>query len=702
MLDPSKKNIKYTLPQIEFDPATQEMEYNKEIKLVDSQWVRNAFMVSIEEVFSNDTRYRYRTPASVSVFDSSVGGHIAVGMPYAFTRYADIPNKGRIADRADVSTANAEWNLGPGRYWNEAYDENSRSRIAYMTFGVEHFTSAFSFYTNAVSYAESVIAREGRTPAFFNIGEVVGEVGLIYAFPGFYLIAKIASYGLKALMGTSLSKYYTMKPAMHDYWRTVNSMVVNAMVERGILTPVLDIDKKTSYIDATGTRMRISEEDLSDLRELAPHIFTKTGAVNVSGIVGRFQTLIDKEIALESKMIEELSLTDSVRSLEKDIEDLANRPLSAKTSDYAEYLKKVRRISIYKEKQVQNQKQPAPESTSYDPEQAKKIDKETGLPQYIANLSKEFMNDMKEYFTASIHDGMSTAAFYVDYVGSSTMTVSNSTKDIPAKSAVNAIGGSVRDIRFSFSGGNLAGDTVKEVTDAVTDFTMGTISGFSLGLSNVIAALTGGGQIEFPKMWDDSSFTLPTHTFKIRLGGPYGDPISQVFDIDIPLMMLLAAALPRRIGKASYTSPFLASLFVRGVTNIEFGMITSLSVTHGVSDMGHTDNGAPLDCEVTFTVTDFTDVMSASVIRGDQSPFEVSIEDDTLLSKYISSISGRGYHTNKYLSRKALLRASKFFMQLDTKFSPEAMASLAGDTAIGGMLNAISPDRSGISMFDPL
>ena len=699
------ETIEYALPQVKKPAVDEHIEYEDTVTVMDSDWVMNAFMVPLADVYREDTRYRYRTPANVEVMDSSLGGHIAINMPYSYTRYADVPYKGRIATRERSSVYNSSWKLGAGRYWCEAHNETARNRVAYMQFGVPKFTSAFSFYTNAANFAETIVAREGRTPAFYDVGKTLGEAAVLIYFPAFFLVAKLASLASDLILGTSIPKYYTMKPTMHTYWRTANTILTSLMVERGIYTPILDIDKRKSYLDKEGSRFKIDKKSLDDFHALAPEIMGRSGVIDIMGIAGRYQILINEQIERESKLLSKLSLMDSYASLDKDIENWLLRDeeetrSGAKTKGYKEYLESVERLQIYKEKQVQQQAVATADS-SVDPDTLGKPD-DLGFIEGVKTFIADYLEDMKKYFKADIFDGASNAVFYVDYVGSSSDTFSNSIKDIPAKSAINSVGGAIRDIRFTMSDGNLVGDAVDEVIKAGRDFAMGQIEGFSMGLSNIISGLMGGVSVEFLKMWEDSSAQVATHTFKMDLGGPYGDSLSQVFDIDIPLAMILAGCLPLKTGKASYTSPFLCSLYVRGIANISEGLIRSVTVTTGEGQLGHTDLGSSKRAVITFEVVDLSEVMPAPVTPGYTSSFEFHMDDESMLGRYLAKIGGRSYHTNKYLSRRILSRVSKYFMSRDTFYSPENMAMALSNTAVGAMLNAVAPDRSGISLFDPI
>ena len=69
--------------------------------------------------------------------------------------------------------------------------------------------------------------------------------------------------------------------------------------------------------------------------------------------------------------------------------------------------------------------------------------------------------------------------------------------------------------------------------------------------------------------------------------------------------MLLAGILPLSTGKASYTSPFLCQLYDRGRLQIRLGMIESLSITRGTTNLAFDKHGQALGIDVTFSVVEF-------------------------------------------------------------------------------------------------
>jgi len=223
----------------------------------------------------------------------------------------------------------------------------------------------------------------------------------------------------------------------------------------------------------------------------------------------------------------------------------------------------------------------------------------------------------------------------------------------------------------------------------------GALSAATLGFSDLIMGLADGSRVNFPKMWDDSGMELASHTFKMRIGGPYGNKISQVLDIDIPLSLILASALPQSSGLGSYTSPYLISAFIRGVVNIEMGMITSLTITRGNGNLGYTHEGRPTNLEISFTITDFADLMSAPTnTHALKQPLLETFTQDNELGRYLHTIAGRDIRTNALLVPKLNLAANKIAANFAATLSGRSIGLALGDTFIGDFVGTFSPDYS--------
>lgn len=61
-----------------------------------------------------------------------------------------------------------------------------------------------------------------------------------------------------------------------------------------------------------------------------------------------------------------------------------------------------------------------------------------------------------------------------------------------------------------------------------------------MGLSGVLATLTGNAYVDLPKKWESSDMSFTSHTYSMQLRALYNTPFSILKDEIIPLCMILA------------------------------------------------------------------------------------------------------------------------------------------------------------------
>jgi len=163
---------------------------------IDSQWVRQAFLVSQDQLEAVDQQNRVFSTASIKFTDASLGGNLCINPPPQFTRYADLRpvNKSRNANSA-----------GMGRYYSEAIDDHNQ--IIYMRFGQPAFNSMTSFFSGFYNADAGALARTGRSPGLFY---AIGRAGtFVVSLLSWKLLAvHLLGVGLSLLRDKPNSKYY--------------------------------------------------------------------------------------------------------------------------------------------------------------------------------------------------------------------------------------------------------------------------------------------------------------------------------------------------------------------------------------------------------------------------------------------------------------------------------------------------------------
>jgi len=644
---------------------------NNDVSVKDEDWVFDSFLVPRIELDPIDELHRYWSITETKFTDTSLGGNIAINVYPQFTRYADIRLKGRLSNRNDVRVNNISGNIGMGRYYGEVIDDNAFD--VYFTFGVPEFNSLFTFILNSMDYKQSVVANEGRSPFMYNLGQIWGLVAVAAGFGivgiAVTVLRKVVSTVYDIVAGPGRFSYYYLKPTMFMYWSTVNSLVTMMATELGLVTPSLMPSNK----DNVGVPIKLDKKDTEFLREYMPDIITKDNYIDVFNMVTKTQRLYNemhkKELELYENINNITSVSDNLgKELLKISDNVKNRP-----SDFFERVRKSTKNSKwygFKQKEETNNKDT--NTTKPSDKQHITYDKD-GTIKRSKEDDPSFINEVFTHYRDMMQGGAAYAVFRVENPGSVSESFSNETGDIELEGMLKSIGGKAKALQYDLAGGVVPG--MGDLLKGIKDFASGALDMITFGLSNVLTALLGNANMDMPKRWIDSSASFPEHTFKMRLQAPYGNPISQLRNIYIPLAAILAAALPKAAGPSSYTSPFLCSMFIRGYNEIKLGMITNLTITRGVSNLPFNKQRRPLAIDVTFTVTDFSKILAMPVVTEIGQEAFTSFNEDSPINKYIATLCARDLYTSKFFIPKMKLNFARFKANMDMMFSSSYAAA---------------------------
>jgi hypothetical protein len=112
-----------------------------------------------------------------------------------------------------------------------------------------------------------------------------------------------------------------------------------------------------------------------------------------------------------------------------------------------------------------------------------------------------------------------------------------------------------------------------------------------------------GNNIMFPEIWTSASYGT-SYSITIDLVSPYGDKESVYLNVIVPMMHLVALALPKNTSANSYAAPFIVKAFAKGMFNCEMGVIESLSIEKGGGGEAWTVDGFPSQVKVTLSIKD--------------------------------------------------------------------------------------------------
>lgn len=676
------------------------------INFLDSEWAKTSFLVSDSSLAGGDTSTadpsvkddianRYWSSAGHKFTDTRLGGNTAVNARPQFNRYADIRNKGRLANRSDVTVTSMSGNYGMGRYYSEAIDDNAQT--IYMRFGVPQYNSLLSFFTNAYNPQMAALVNTGQAKGWiYTGGEILGTVFTVVAFP-VLSAAVLGTRFISKFFTRATSKFYTMKPTMFLYWSAVDMLVNALVVNRGLMPKFPGGNIETQRI---GDPFKYDADFINDLHRLAPHIFNEQGRVDVYAVALRAQRIANQVFLQEYEALDSGDATSFVGYVNNGrgkgkrtqlITPSGDKPL---TAILAEAAKVQKWFNLPEDADATTVSSSSP-----------KIDPLTG--QQLSELNEDqssqdegWAESFVKYLDAELSQGGAFAVFKVNYTGSMNESFSNAIMESDLSQKLNQAASTARQLRFSFAEGNVGSGPIAEFIQSalggVKDLVSGALSGLTLNLSDGIMAALTGSYYDFPKTWQSASASLPRANYTVQLVTPYGHPLAQLQNIYIPFCMLLAAVLPRSTGKQTYTSPFLCQIYDRGRCQIQLGMVESLSVTRATTNLGFTRKGQANGITVNFSVADLSSIMHMpmgtgtiwefikSTVGTSQSPI---MDEDNILMDYLAVIAGLDLYNQLYPLPRARLQAARMYMQAAKYSSPALWAAAVHDSITSGVLS---------------
>jgi hypothetical protein len=640
----------------------------------DSSWVRQSFLVPLDKLQKVDQQNRTFSTVSLKFTDTSPGGNFPINTPAQFTRTADIKDFGKF-----------KGSKGMGWYYSEAIDDNSQ--VIHMRFGVPAFNSMTQFFTNFYDVEASTLARTGRsTSIFYKFGAATGFVVGLLSWK--LLAVHLLGIGAQFFFNKPTSKFYYLKPAMPLYWNAVTTMVNRLAVNRGIVPRIGGESQQV-----INNQYQFTPDATAKLSSLLPDIFRSDGSIDIYSMAGKAQRLAHQREKIVESILDlgseaaNLALSVTMDPLSALAQNILNTALTDKKPDFLTYL-----ASWFNS---------APSKPPTGDAATGSSDTESAP---VANPGGPSVAGFADFMKSEFEDGTAFASFRVNYTGHVSESFSSTVAESDLQQKLNSMSSSARNTRFDFSNGNLSdgfiGQTIGAAATAAKDLISGVADG--LGFSG-LAALGGSAFVDIPKHWVSSIANLPHSTYTIELRSPYGNPISQLINIYIPLCMLLAGALPMATGKQTYNSPFLVELYDKGRSQTRLGMIDSMAITRGTTNLGFNNAGHAMGIDVSFSIVDMSSILTMPIAEGFSllkvaAPVAAgavgggpvgaaaalfvasgAFDDDTVYSDYMAVLSGMGLADQIYQFRKLKLNLTRTLADWNSWASVSHFANVAGD-----------------------
>lgn len=206
--------------------------------------------------------------------------------------------------------------------------------------------------------------------------------------------------------------------------------------------------------------------------------------------------------------------------------------------------------------------------------------------------------------------------FYIDPDVSPSESINNAVGDSMLKSLVDNGSNVMKDIAFMANSGGIDTKTLNEFTDAslaaVQSTTSAILGDGNLGgaISRVINLGSGvlkGHNIIIPNIYQNSSYQK-SYSVTVHLKSPYGSKLGYYLDIFVPMMHLLALAMPKQESANTFSSPFLVKAYVDGLFSCNLGIVESIQISKVTETLSV--SGLPTEVDVMLNIVDMYSELS--------------------------------------------------------------------------------------------
>ena len=200
--------------------------------------------------------------------------------------------------------------------------------------------------------------------------------------------------------------------------------------------------------------------------------------------------------------------------------------------------------------------------------------------------------------------------FYVDANTSFSEGASNGTTESMVSTFTQSLESVGKELAFvsGVSGANidkLVNSSTSTIDSAVNNIARGdgAISTFLKRLTGVGKQILAGSNFLTPEIWSSSDYSK-SYSFNMTLATPYGCREAWYLNIFVPLMHLLALALPVQESANTYSAPMLVRAFSPGWFSCDLGIIDSISIEKGGSGDAWSSCGLPNEIKVSIGIKD--------------------------------------------------------------------------------------------------
>lgn len=613
--------------------------------------------------------------------DTRVGGNDAINPYWQFNRDDDIvPPLLRIPGMEAFTS-------GMGRVYAEMYDDNQE--ILWMRMGVPEFVNVLQFYTVSGNRQAAIAMNQGSIRTL--VGKIIRMVfsTAIWAITFPILAPFHINRWMMKMDSERITMYYYFKPAMPLYYETVNTMLSYLAVGMGLYP----------------TWMFQRSDRTKDL----PNDTNKPQPANDNGIVlnaeGKTVAQVKQEAGYSARSVMPIDISEYSKSGKFSTNDcgipelLKNGPDIFTIMNRRAMLFNAQRVKVTTRQLMEEQWKRQQETSQYyvNPQPKYEVDKDGNFTEVKNNESKGVFTKSFEALKGTLFGAGDFVGFRIERGLNCTENISNQTGPTGISQKLNQVAQQKRDEFDDTGGGSFVARLAKNLSEkkSIGDFakTVGmellAKTASAVGIGDIGAILTdGSGFIDIPEVWKGSSFSK-SYSFTIQLRARYGDPTSIFQSIYIPLLMLLAAALPRSVGDNMYTSPFIINAYCKGKFAVPCGIITDMSISRGKDEFGWSSTNLPTAIDVSFSIKDLSPAVFLSM--QDIGFFDTFTRNNNLM-EYLDTLSALGISERLYLMPKSMRKlAAATLIKKNTIFNPTWWGAKIGRSPAARFLTATAP-----------
>lgn len=228
-------------------------------------------------------------------------------------------------------------------------------------------------------------------------------------------------------------------------------------------------------------------------------------------------------------------------------------------------------------------------------------------------------NDLNEMTWEEALSNNNYVQFYIDPDISYSENMENATAESKLKGLFDSGSDLFKEIAFIANSGGLEeqASMLTDYFEGGTDFLADKLSAggsFTSVLSRFLGVggnVVKGENMIIPDIYHSSQFTK-SYSFTVHLKAPYGTKRCWFLEIGVPLMHLLALAIPKQTTANTYGSPFMIKAYVDGIFNCNIGMVSSISINKNISSDAWTVDGLPNEVDVNISIADLYSDLSMS------------------------------------------------------------------------------------------